>query len=1201
MMPRTLALLPLLILLASGHAAVPTHEDLAEVDAALELRLDCRFDEAFQRLAAAHQRTASPHARTYIIRIMDSLRPDLETHTLWPAFLSDTAPSSPFAALRLAEEHLRQGRPDKARTLLQPLGVITQWLAIGPFDNEDGSGHSTPFPPETLPPRPDLTYPGRLRTVSWRTLATDPDGRLHPARHFHPNDNITAYFAVFLHTTTARTATLFLGLDSPFKLFLNLTEVADSPDSAPYAPDRHAFRINLRPGANLLLIKASPTDQDDWTLLCRIEPEDAATPSVTPTAHPITKDPDATAIPYDPVKTTLQASPDPEFHLLHWLLLTRTGIGRTELGRRFERLARSHPTARNLFFAAITQPSRRGSATFLRQALHQGDRDAVLGQLVQHAAGLERDPERYSLLRRMRRIPRSLRLFLAAEHLHEGRFTEADRLLEPWPFSQDAEWHILKAIRGLLSPSCHDPEDHLRQALLLDRTSETARDRLVELLLRRGQTHQALSVLSNTLATLPNHPDILGRRAEILLRLGHHAQARTDLEHGLHARPDDPRLLLLAADLAEASDNPTTAADLRRYALNLSPSDRNLRLRVRTLHPSPQLDLLLRLDPEPDLPSFRGRTDTRVLLRRELCHIHPDGTTTRLVHRLLLVGEDDENPRRWSREHILYDPSTERVDLLRIRVYDDLSGLSYREADRVSDRPYGGHGSDLLYDLRVRTVSFPGVQPGSVLELRYLVSGHGQETSGRFGRAFPVAETLPVDRAELLVLHHASTPLRIADEHLPTLPTVSRSTLEDLRLIAYTFTNIPPIPTDEPLAPPRRQLAGAVLASAFTDWNRFGQWLSDLYTPSTLPDETIASQARHLTAGLPDPTSKVEAVARFVASSVRYTGLELGRGTVRPRKAPETLASGFGDCKDKATLMAAMLRELDIPCRIALVRTTDYGPSSFPVPLIDAFDHAICYAADRLWDPSAPLLDPKTLPWQNSANPVFLLDGPSSRFLPPPQPKPDDNRILNHTRIHLAADGSASLERTELRTGQEAAYLRHDLLPLEHGPTRLLNRWRTAFPNTSARQTTLSNILPPKDPAQTRLLLHIPHYASLRTGQATLPLFPLPAPLLELYTPGTGTRSTSTVIPYPILLEETLELLLPPAWQPEPLPTPLTETGPFGTFSLTTELHNNRLLATFRLTLSTPSVSPKDFPAFRDWLSRAEDARRQTLTLRTRP
>ena len=57
-------------------------------------------------------------------------------------------------------------------------------------------------------------------------------------------------------------------------------------------------------------------------------------------------------------------------------------------------------------------------------------------------------------------------------------------------------------------------------------------------------------------------------------------------------------------------------------------------------------------------------------------------------------------------------------------------------------------------------------------------------------------------------------------------------------------------------------------------------------------------------------------IARFVARlhrEVRYTGIEFGDASITPRRPAEVLGRGYGDCKDKAALLVALLRAASVP------------------------------------------------------------------------------------------------------------------------------------------------------------------------------------------------------------------------------------------------------------------------------------------------
>ena len=52
----------------------------------------------------------------------------------------------------------------------------------------------------------------------------------------------------------------------------------------------------------------------------------------------------------------------------------------------------------------------------------------------------------------------------------------------------------------------------------------------------------------------------------------------------------------------------------------------------------------------------------------------------------------------------------------------------------------------------------------------------------------------------------------------------------------------------------------------------------------------------------------MRAIYEFVSGQTRYIGIDFGVGRYQPHAAAEVLANQYGDCKDKDTLLEAMLR-----------------------------------------------------------------------------------------------------------------------------------------------------------------------------------------------------------------------------------------------------------------------------------------------------
>ena len=120
----------------------------------------------------------------------------------------------------------------------------------------------------------------------------------------------------------------------------------------------------------------------------------------------------------------------------------------------------------------------------------------------------------------------------------------------------------------------------------------------------------------------------------------------------------------------------------------------------------------------------------------------------------------------------------------------------------------------------------------------------------------------------------------------------------------------------------------------------------------------------------------------FVVSGTRYVGLEFGIHGYKPYKVTQVLARRFGDCKDKAALMIALLREVGVPAELVLVRTRRGGHLDTEPASLAIFDHAIVYVPklDRYLDGTAEFSGLRELPAQDQGV-VVLRVGPRGSVL----------------------------------------------------------------------------------------------------------------------------------------------------------------------------------------------------------------------------
>lgn len=144
---------------------------------------------------------------------------------------------------------------------------------------------------------------------------------------------------------------------------------------------------------------------------------------------------------------------------------------------------------------------------------------------------------------------------------------------------------------------------------------------------------------------------------------------------------------------------------------------------------------------------------------------------------------------------------------------------------------------------------------------------------------------------------------------------------------SYTWEmrNLAPIPP-EPLSPSVINLAprisvnyapennAQILNRAFADWTDVSRWATAMHTPQVILNDEIAIKAKELTANSKTELEKIRAIGNFV-QNLQYISIDIGVGHgngYRPRSSAQVLSRGYGDCKDKANLMRAMLKTLKI-------------------------------------------------------------------------------------------------------------------------------------------------------------------------------------------------------------------------------------------------------------------------------------------------
>jgi hypothetical protein len=147
--------------------------------------------------------------------------------------------------------------------------------------------------------------------------------------------------------------------------------------------------------------------------------------------------------------------------------------------------------------------------------------------------------------------------------------------------------------------------------------------------------------------------------------------------------------------------------------------------------------------------------------------------------------------------------------------------------------------------------------------------------------------------------------------------------------------------------------------TTFASWEDIGRWYGGLQKDPLEVTPAIQAKADELTKGLKTDDEKIHALYNFVSLNFHYIGLDFGIGRYQPHPADDVLGNGYGDCKDKHTLLASLLKAVGIEAWPALIHASRKLDADVPSPA--QFNHVITVVPrgdHEIWLDTTPEVSP---------------------------------------------------------------------------------------------------------------------------------------------------------------------------------------------------------------------------------------------------
>lgn len=403
---------------------------------------------------------------------------------------------------------------------------------------------------------------------------------------------------------------------------------------------------------------------------------------------------------------------------------------------------------------------------------------------------------------------------------------------------------------------------------------------------------------------------------------------------------------------------------------------------------------------------------------------------------------------------------------------------------------------------------------------------------------------------------------------------------------------------------------------AFADWADVSRWGTSLHAPQVVVDDEVAAKARELAAGAKTELDVIRAIGTFV-QKLQYISVDIGVGYgngYRPRPSNVVLARGYGDCKDKANLMRAMLKALKIEAYPIAIFSgdPDYVRKEWPSPA--QFNH--CIIAVKVSDQTnAPTViqHPKLgrlmifdatdeytpvgdLPDYLQGSKALLMAGDDGGLIEMPVTPPDFNAWNRETEVTLADDGSIKGTIRERATGQEARAARTMYRRLSASDfSKAIEGWLTR----GASAARLVKLTPEDKQADAAFDMDVeftaPSYGQLMQNR------------LLVFKPTVASRTNSIYLTekdrsHPVMLDsnsfrEKVTFNLPQGFAVDELPDPISVETPFGKYATTYEARDGKLYFTRSLTTKRGTIPVGEYNKIRDFFSKMRDAEQSPVVL----
>jgi len=582
------------------------------------------------------------------------------------------------------------------------------------------------------------------------------------------------------------------------------------------------------------------------------------------------------------------------------------------------------------------------------------------------------------------------------------------------------------------------------------------------------------------------------------------------------------------------------------------------------------------------LPEHDEKTDAVLLLAEDTFTVQGNGKMKRIERRVYKILRPDG--RAYGTIYANFDAETKINSIHGWCIPAQGKDYEVKDKEAIETALFGVTDGILMSDLKTKVLTIPAADPGNIVgyEMEQEVHPYVMQDVWRFQRV-----GVPVREAHYsLQLPAGWEHKEVWLNHAEAAPASSGSNQWQ-----WSLTSIPAVKLENNM-PPLSGVAGRMVVSlfppsgtgtkGFESWNDMARWEDGLDRGRRDASPEIKQKVTALTSSAPTTLAKMQTLARFVQTDIRYVAIELGIGGLQPHPAAEIFNHHYGDCKDKAILLGSMLHEVGVESFPISINTTRGGAAPDRPPTEEWFNHEILAIRlpDDVKDPSllAVVEHPKigrilvfdpTDEWtpfgrlrgELQANYGLIVTGDGGELVKLPQLSAALNGVVRTAKLALSPSGTLSGDFVEQRNGDYGTQQRASLKSVSKDVDRikfLESLISHSLPSFQITKASLLNLNQPDQPFGYQYSLVAQNYAKTAGN-------------LLLVRPRVVGINTSDLLEtkeqrrYPVEFDgpwknsDSIEIAIPAGYEVDDLPPPVNADYGFASYHSKTEVSGNTL------------------------------------------